>query len=396
MKETLTFFGDLAFSDRRVEFETFLGDSAHCNLEAPIVKIEDDVRKSLKVGPHLAQSGNMLKQEEFAKFSYSLSNNHIMDYGPRGLFLSKERLGANQSSGASSNLTLARLPLETAVEGHPITIISASDNFFGAAGNSEAGIAVGVHSDDWVADMIVQARESGATPIVSFHGGFEDFMVPAPPLRDKFHHWINSGAEAVICHHSHLPLPWENYRGKKIYFGLGNFLVNPSQWMKTHQYALTSIAVDVSFCNGEIELKHRFINLSEHKSHDGRLIVADSPQSTADRLNSHFEKIQTLVTQPDEYSEVVENYAISFFLKHARYRMFLGAAGDLLPNFIRKKMHSEPGGLFSSKLIQGFGPHGHDLYGPLSSRHLMEIGQKNSTRIPKIDLIEDEWNLRRP
>ena len=56
-----------------------------------------------------------------------------------------------------------------------------------------------------------------------FHWGFEYNTVPMP-LDIKFSHsCIEAGADLIIGHHPHVMQPMEKWRGKEIYYSLGNF-----------------------------------------------------------------------------------------------------------------------------------------------------------------------------
>jgi poly-gamma-glutamate synthesis protein (capsule biosynthesis protein) len=59
--------------------------------------------------------------------------------------------------------------------------------------------------------------------IVSFHWGEELKADPKKYQIDFAHHAINSGADVVLGHHPHVPQPIEVYKGKPIFYSLGNY-----------------------------------------------------------------------------------------------------------------------------------------------------------------------------
>jgi len=59
--------------------------------------------------------------------------------------------------------------------------------------------------------------------IVILHWGFEHTDVPAPFQRELAHRLIDAGAHIIIGHHPHVPQGWEMYKGKAIFYSLGNF-----------------------------------------------------------------------------------------------------------------------------------------------------------------------------
>jgi poly-gamma-glutamate synthesis protein (capsule biosynthesis protein) len=46
---------------------------------------------------------------------------------------------------------------------------------------------------------------------------------PLPELRTVYQEFVDLGADAVIASHPHVPQGWETYKGRPIYYSLGNF-----------------------------------------------------------------------------------------------------------------------------------------------------------------------------
>ncbi len=59
--------------------------------------------------------------------------------------------------------------------------------------------------------------------IVNLHWGYEHTNVPAPFQRELAHRLIDAGADIIIGHHPHVPQGWEVYKGKSVFYSLGNF-----------------------------------------------------------------------------------------------------------------------------------------------------------------------------
>jgi poly-gamma-glutamate capsule biosynthesis protein CapA/YwtB (metallophosphatase superfamily) len=75
-------------------------------------------------------------------------------------------------------------------------------------------------------DDIKKARSQADVVIVSMHGGIH--MTPAiiaDYQREYAHRAIETGADLVLQHHSHILKGIEMYLGKAIFYGLGNFAV---------------------------------------------------------------------------------------------------------------------------------------------------------------------------
>ena len=70
----------------------------------------------------------------------------------------------------------------------------------------------------------LRAQDSTAVILVSLHWGQEHTLEPTPMQRSAAHRLIDAGADALICHHTHTLQTIESYRGKYIYYSLGNFI----------------------------------------------------------------------------------------------------------------------------------------------------------------------------
>jgi poly-gamma-glutamate synthesis protein (capsule biosynthesis protein) len=67
------------------------------------------------------------------------------------------------------------------------------------------------------------AKEQGAARVVvSVHWGAEQIVLPKPGDVDMAHAIIDAGADLLIGHHTHCVQPWEIYKEKFIFYGLGN------------------------------------------------------------------------------------------------------------------------------------------------------------------------------
>lgn len=55
------------------------------------------------------------------------------------------------------------------------------------------------------------------------HAGIEEIDAPLPEWREKYKFFIDCGADCVIGTHPHVPQGWEEYKGKPIFYSLGDF-----------------------------------------------------------------------------------------------------------------------------------------------------------------------------
>jgi poly-gamma-glutamate synthesis protein (capsule biosynthesis protein) len=75
---------------------------------------------------------------------------------------------------------------------------------------------------------IKEAKQNSDYVFVIVHGGHENYELPSPRMKQAFCFFVDAGADAVICHHSHCYSGFEIYKGVPIFYGLGNFIFDES------------------------------------------------------------------------------------------------------------------------------------------------------------------------
>ncbi len=140
---------------------------------------------------------------------FGLANNHTMNFGISGFNTTKDYLKKNNILyyGDPNNFT----DLSTIIEKNGIVI--------GFVGFHEFTYI----NFDRIINEIKILRDKVDILIVSPHWGIEYENEPTNNMRKWAHEFIDSGADAVIGSHSHIIGDKEEYKGKKIYYSLGNF-----------------------------------------------------------------------------------------------------------------------------------------------------------------------------
>lgn len=215
------------------------------NLEGPICA--DGLPVSGKVGVCLHTTPSDDVFNSIRTFAFSLANNHLMDFRDEGLHQTRQMLETSKIAyaGAGENDDEARRPMMLEENGIRIAVICCSEHQFGMATHDSAGVAaMGV----WLYDAIrtVKARGTVDRVIVSCHAASEFCPWPSPQLREFYHSLIDAGADVIHGHHSHVPQGWEVYKGKPIFFGLGNFVVDTAMWAGNPNQ-LWSLMVELQF-----------------------------------------------------------------------------------------------------------------------------------------------------
>lgn len=193
------------------------------NLEAPLTEGGREFhakRFRFRAAPAAAAA---LKRAGFSVMT--LANNHMMDFGAEGLRDTISHLNRNgiAFAGAGPSISDARREAAVTVRGQTVAFLAYSltqpIEFFAADGRP--GTAPG-YAGHYLAD-IRRVRGSADHVVVSFHWGQERATMPSPYQIEAAHRAIDAGADIVIGHHPHVLQGIEIYRGKPIFYSLGNF-----------------------------------------------------------------------------------------------------------------------------------------------------------------------------
>jgi len=160
----------------------------------------------------------------------SLANNHSADYGPEAFVQTMALLDRSGVAyfGGGKNIEAAHQPRVFEVKGKRIAVLGYNEFFprsFEAL-DDRAGIAWS--ENDYVVYDIKQAKEHHKADyvIVFPHWGIEHEKIASSRQVALAHLMIDSGADAVIGGHPHVTQNIETYKGKPIFYSLGNFVFN--------------------------------------------------------------------------------------------------------------------------------------------------------------------------
>lgn len=181
----------------------------------------------------------------------ALANNHVLDWGRRGLHETLQTLhrAGLHTAGAGADRdeawAPARLPL-VAAGGAPgrVLVYAAATASSGvppewAAGQGRPGVALlpdlSESAARGLAYHVARFRGPGDRVVISIHWGGNWGFDLQPAHRDFAHRLIDLGAADVVHgHSSHHPLPIEVYRGKLILQGCGD-LINDYEGIGPHR-----------------------------------------------------------------------------------------------------------------------------------------------------------------
>lgn len=214
---------DYPFKDINLGKIITFSDVAFGNLEYPITMGGNRYKDKGYTFRGMPESLRAVKRAGFDLLS--LANNHIMDYGEKGLkdTIRQCRINKLVYAGAGTDRTSALRLGVLKRHGVRYGLLAYSLTFpeeFWATSEKP-----GTAHPDWaqMGQDIRAARPNVDILIVSFHWGEELKADPKKYQVDFAHHAINSGADVVLGHHPHVPQPIEVYKGKPIFYSLGNY-----------------------------------------------------------------------------------------------------------------------------------------------------------------------------
>ena len=271
-----------------------------CNMEAPIEGVGE---KQLKAGPHLHQSATAPAILESAGFNLiSLANNHICDFGLQALIKTKEAFRV-PTIGAGRSFAEANRAKTITVSGAKVAFLSFGEAEFGAIIENEGGFAwINLPQTD---EMIVETKKQNDILIVQVHAGVEQTEIPLPEWRARYKTLIDLGADAVIASHPHVPQGWEEYKGKPIFYSLGNFFFATDN---KHPLWNKGLLVKIDICS-DLSLTYECIGI-ERK--DDKVDILESEE-----FSKYLSHLCDSLAEP-VYTALMNKIAIVLWNRHYR------------------------------------------------------------------------------
>lgn len=191
------------------------------NLECALTESENRIKK---FGPNLSATRNTAKVlKEIGINCVGLSNNHIFDFGIQGVRDTIESLkdAGIFYTGFGDNYQASRKNLIFEKDNEKICIIAVCEREYSYALEDRMGSRP-FDEFDTIED-IRKAKAENNRVIVLYHGGKEMCQYPSPRLVNTCRAMAKSGADIIICQHSHCIGCYEEFNGCHILYGQGNF-----------------------------------------------------------------------------------------------------------------------------------------------------------------------------
>ena len=195
------------------------------NLECPATKIKEP---SFKQFIFRAEPEWLFTLKQHGITHLNLANNHSVDQGRAGLVDTRENVvsAGMIPIGAGRTMEEAARPVLLTSSPRKVYVLAslqlALENF---AYLSEKP-SVSQEDFDTLVERVrhLRSSEPDSYIIVTLHWGGEHTLQPVTIQRVRAHQLIDAGADALIGHHTHTLQTIEEYKGKPIYYSIGNFI----------------------------------------------------------------------------------------------------------------------------------------------------------------------------
>lgn len=209
-----TLFGDICNLTKEA-------DRVIINLECALTRHEGKIKKfgpNIKCDPECTNALVNLGVTDVC-----LSNNHVFDYGIKGLRDTMQALddAGLTYTGIGENDTDSRKAYYIEHDGKKIGIINVCEHEYTYALPNR----IGANPFDPFLTMqdIRECKKNADYVICIYHGGKEYCRYPSPRLYNLAHEMVLCGADVVLAQHSHCIGCYEQFEGGHIVYGQGNF-----------------------------------------------------------------------------------------------------------------------------------------------------------------------------
>lgn len=310
-------------------------DYSIVNLECPIQ--HGGEKPIIKNGPNLHADTHALEAlKEIGVDCVTLANNHFRDFGDEGVLNTLSELSAYKIDyvGGGANLKDAAAVLYKQIGKETLAIINCCEH--------ESSIATDEHCGSNPLNPIQQyyaiqeAKSIADYVLVIVHGGVEHYQLPTPRMQETYRFFVDAGADAVVNHHQHCYSGYEEYKGKPIFYGLGNLCFdNPNKkglWNDGFVLDLTLSKKGLSYTllpyrQCAAEPKVVLYSDAEKKDFDKSIADLNAIIANQDELAANYDELKRSTRM--KYCASIEPYKSKLmrflFRKH------------LLPSFMRRK-----------------------------------------------------------
>ncbi len=307
MKNTssLVFTGDIGF-DRYMygkwddneliseEILNFLHSADHviANVEGPIAPIEQNTtNEGVQQLLHTIDPAAVKVLNRMHADIWNICNNHIMDAKEFGIKSTLDFAKENnvKTIGAGMNIDEARKPV--------ILDEAGGIGMFGV-GYQRACRKADVDKPgcySWsdleaIQNTINEIKAKCRWCIVVAHAGEEFTPLPSPYTRERYHKYLEMGADIVVAHHPHVPMNYETVGDKVIFYSLGNFIFD-TDYQRSQYNTEFGLTVKINFTENEFTWEPMGLKIERGIEH---IVKSDLPRIFTDVQEDEYKLLAPL------------------------------------------------------------------------------------------------------
>ena len=152
--------------------------------------------------------------------------------------------------------------------------------------------------------------------VVVAHAGEEFTPLPSPYTRERYHKYLDMGADIVVAHHPHVPMNYETVGDKVIFYSLGNFIFD-TDYQRAQYNTDIGLLVKLNFTENEFSFEPFGLKILRGPEH---VVQGDIPRIITDVQDDEYNllaplsakmliaatKRQQIYLNPKEYAHASE------------------------------------------------------------------------------------------
>lgn len=184
---------------------------------------------------------------------FPIATNHTFDWGEEGFLKTRDALGDGAFGAGDYNEAYRVKVCEVGglKVGFMALCYAAYTGVFEDVSKHE-GLGCAYINDLVVNHIIMKAKQEVDYLFILPHDGIEYIDIPLPDTIARYRDFVDYGADGVFGSHPHCPQGWEEYKGKPIFYSLGNFFFNSMEdpsyraWNRPHWYEGMCVVMEIS------------------------------------------------------------------------------------------------------------------------------------------------------
>ena len=260
----IAFTGDLAFSKHfsgKFSDEKLLSDEIVEFLSSSdytVVNVEGAVSAEKASADKALVHSNPVECVEWIKKIngniWNLANNHTTDCGKSGVKSSIDTAHENGFLTIGIGMNEAEAKKTVIIkESGGIGIVSVT--CFATFAKGDDFGCFSCNDEEEIKKAIEEVKKENRWCIIVTHEGHEFAQIPLPYLRNKYHRYLEYGADIVVGHHPHVVQNYEKVGDKIIFYSLGNFIFD-TDYQRLQNYTENGMLIKLTFTEDSYSWEH--------------------------------------------------------------------------------------------------------------------------------------------